>query len=207
MYTILDLDNWNRKDHFHFFGQFEEPFFSVTANVDCTAAYNRAKQMGISFYLYYLYQCLRAANQVENFKYRIVDGDVRIYDRVDVSATSNRKDGTFGFAYINFDNDLDTFIENAKAEISRVEITPGLIPAVSGENVIHCSALPWINFTSLSHARSFTFKDSCPKVSFGKVTETGGSRSMPVSVTVHHGLMDGLHVGQYFDAFQDCLNS
>lgn len=25
----LDLNTWARKDHFHFFGRFEEPFFLV----------------------------------------------------------------------------------------------------------------------------------------------------------------------------------
>ena len=54
---LLDIDNWKRKDHFHFFRQFEEPFFGVTVNVDCTNAYNTAKSNGISFFLYYLYHC------------------------------------------------------------------------------------------------------------------------------------------------------
>jgi chloramphenicol O-acetyltransferase type A len=35
---------------------------------------------------------------------------------------------------------------------------------------IHFSAIPWLNFTSLSHARSYTFPDSSPKISFGKMT-------------------------------------
>jgi chloramphenicol O-acetyltransferase type A len=30
--------------------------------------------------------------------------------------------------------------------------------------VIHFSAIPWLDFTSLSHARSYTFPDSCPKI-------------------------------------------
>jgi chloramphenicol O-acetyltransferase type A len=34
---------------------------------------------------------------------------------------------------------------------------------------IHFSAIPWLNFTSLSHARSYTFPDSSP-ISFGKMT-------------------------------------
>jgi chloramphenicol O-acetyltransferase type A len=30
---------------------------------------------------------------------------------------------------------------------------------------------------------------------------------MPVSVHVHHALMDGFHVGQFVEAFQDILNA
>ena len=33
-----------------------------------------------------------------------------------------------------------------------------------------------------------------------------GKRSMSMSVQVHHGLIDGLHVGQFVDYFQDLMN-
>jgi chloramphenicol O-acetyltransferase type A len=80
------------------------------------------------------------------------------------------------------------------------------VPAVSGENVIHYSSIPWLNFTSLSHARAFSFKDSIPKISFGKMTEENGQRRMSMSIHVHHGLMDGYHVGEYVNLFQKLLN-
>jgi len=58
----------------------------------------------------------------------------------------------------------------------------------------------------LSHARSFSFPDSIPKISFGKMTELDGVKTMPVSVHVHHGLMDGFHVGQFVDKFQQLMD-
>jgi len=51
----LDLESWERKDHFNFFTQFEEPFFGVCVYINCTAAYTIAKESGSSFFLYYLY--------------------------------------------------------------------------------------------------------------------------------------------------------
>jgi hypothetical protein len=36
-------------------------------------------------------------------------------------------------------------------------------------------------FMSNSHARSFSYKDSSPKISFGKMTVKGKKRTMPVS--------------------------
>jgi chloramphenicol O-acetyltransferase type A len=204
---LLDIDNWKRKDHFHFFRQFEEPFFGVTVNVDCTNAYNTAKSNGISFFLYYLYHSLCAANAVEPFRYRIVDGGVIVYDKVNASPTINRPDGTFGFSYIDHYPHLSEFLTHAKAEIERVQNSTGLVPAVSGENVIHYSSVPWIRFTSLSHARAFSFKDSSPKISFGKMVEEHGRQTMPMSIHVHHALMDGIHVGQYIDLFEELLNT
>ncbi|HNZ72690.1 MAG TPA: CatA-like O-acetyltransferase, partial [Prolixibacteraceae bacterium] len=66
--------------------------------------------------------------------------------------------------------------------------------------------IPWLDFTGISHARSFSHPDSCPKISFGKVTEKEGIKTMPVSVHVHHALVDGYHVGLFIDKFQDLLN-
>jgi chloramphenicol O-acetyltransferase type A len=199
----LDIDQWSRRDHFNFFRQFEEPFFGVCVNIDCTAAYRKAKESNVSFFLYYLYQSLAAANAIEPFRYRIKNDEVWVYDRVNASPTINRPDGTFGFSYMDYYESLEDFIGYAQQEIARVQGSTGLIPAISGENVIHYSSIPWINFTQLSHARSFSFKDSCPKISFGKMTEENGRRTMPVSIHVHHALMDGYHVGQYVELFQE----
>jgi len=202
----LDLATWNRKDHFNFFNTFEEPFFGVTVDLDCTKAYAVAKSLGVSFFQYYLHKSLVAANTITPFKYRILDNEVWEYEAVHASAVINRPDGTFGFSYIDFDKDFVKFSASATAEIEKVKASTGLKPASSGDNVIHCSALPWLNFKSLSHARSFSFKDSCPKFSFGQVLEEQGKKIMPFFVHVNHALMDGFSVGQLVDCFQELLN-
>lgn len=202
----LNLESWNRKDHFQFFNQFEEPFFGVTVNIDCTTAYKVSKEVKSSFFLYYLHKSLTAVNNIRPFKYRIENNDVVEYDIVNASPTINRPDGTFGFAYIGFIKDYTVFLNEAQKEIDKVQNSLGLVPAVSGENLIHYSSIPWLNFTSLSHARAFSFKDSIPKISFGKMTEHDGQKKMPVSIHVHHGLMDGYHLGEFVDLFQELMD-
>lgn len=206
MTQILDLNTWARKDHFQFFSQFEEPFFGATINIDCTIAYATAKAKGISFFLHYLHKSLQAANQIPSFRYRIVEDQVWVYDQVDASSTVDRPNGTFGFSHIDYDEDFEKFKVIAQTEIETVRQGTSLFPSRSGDCVIHFSALPWIDFTSLSHARSFTFADSSPKISFGKMTESAGKRTMPVSIHVHHALMDGYHLGQFIERYQELLN-
>ncbi len=202
----LDLDKWVRKDHYMFFNTFEEPFFGVTVDVDCTATYREAKEKGVSLFLLYLHKSLMAANNVEPFRYRIIEGEVWIYDQVHASATINRTNGTFGFGYLDFHPGFKSFQASAMEEIKKVENSTGLIPSAGGENVIHCSALPWLNFKSMSHARSFSFKDSCPKFSFGQLREEGGRKVMALSIHVNHALMDGFHVAQFVSHYQNLLN-
>lgn len=207
MKTLLDLENWNRKEHFTHFKQMEEPFFGATVEVDCTKAYQKAKSLNVSFFIYYLHKTLVAVNSIENFKYRISGEKIYINDRINASATIGRKDGTFGFSLIEYHPDLSIFEKTALAEIERIQNTTGLFTrSFDDDNLIHFSAIPWLNFTSLSHARSHTFPDSCPKISFGKMITDNGKKTMAMSVHVHHGLMDGLHVGQFVDLFQELMN-
>ena len=142
MKKIIDIENWNRKEHFHFFSKFSEPFFGVTVKIECSTAYAKAKEKQVSFFFYYLYRALKAANQIDNFKYRIIDNQAYEFDTVNASPTINRPNGTFGFAYMDFDEDEENFFTKAMEEIEKVQSTNSLLPAVSGENVIHFSAIP-----------------------------------------------------------------
>ena len=207
MKHLIDLATWNRREHFTFFSAFEEPFFGLVATVDCTRALAEAKRLGVPFFLYYLHAALQAVNQVEALRYRIEDGQVYCYDRIHASATIGRPDHTFGFSFIEQHDELAAFVLGATAEIAAVQASQGLrLNETTGRpDVIHFSALPWVRFTGLTHARSFSHPDSCPKISVGQTYVEGAATLMPVSVNVHHGLADGYHVGLFLAAFQELL--
>ena len=159
----LNLDTWNRTEHFHFFKQMEEPFFGVTVTIDCTKAYEKSKAKNFSFFIYYLHKTLAAVNAIESFRFRIMEDEVYIYDIINASATISREDGTFGFSFMEYSEDFAVFSKIALAEMERIQTTKGLFTRTfESDNLIHFSAIPWVDFTSLSHARSFTFADSCP---------------------------------------------
>jgi chloramphenicol O-acetyltransferase type A len=207
MKQLIDLATWPRREHFAFFSAFDEPFFGLQAEVDCTTAQAEAKRLGVPFFLYYLHCTLQAANAVEELRYRVVDGQVLRYDRVHASPTIGRADRTFGFAFLEAQDTLAEFVAAAELEIEAVQQSTGLRlnENTSRPDTIHCSAIPWVKFTGLSHARSFKYPDSCPKVSYGKLHQQGAALLMPVSIHVHHGLADGYQVGQFLEKFQELL--
>jgi chloramphenicol O-acetyltransferase type A len=75
------------------------------------------------------------------------------------------------------------------------------------DDLIHYSVIPWIAFTSFTHAKKYNTRDSIPKIVFGKYCDDSGVAKMPVSVEVHHALMDGIHVGEFFEIFQKHLQN
>ncbi len=205
---ILDLSNWNRKEHFDFFNSFDEPYFGIVATVDCSNAFTNSQQQGISFFAYYLYCSMLAVNNVPEFKYRIDNDKIIIHDIINASPTIGRKDGTFGFGYVPFNDDFTVFRNNVANEVERVQLMRGigLNNDTIRTDVIHYSSIPWYSFSGLTHPRNFIDRDSVPKITFGKVhKDNDGRHKLPVSVTVHHGLCDGLHVGKYLDEFENNL--
>lgn len=201
----LNIDTWNRKKHFEFFNTFKDPFFAVTVPMDVTKAYNYAKITANSFFAVYLHDCMKAINAVEAFRYRIEnDREVLIHDTIHASATIMRPDKTFGFSFIDYDPDFEIFKKNVEAEKERIINSDDLFPPKNTEDCIYCSALPWVNFTG--HKEPFHGKkESVPKIAFSKMEVKDEKKIMTVAVSVNHALMDGYHVGQFTEKFQENL--
>lgn len=198
----IDINKWERKEIYRFFKDFDEPYYGITVDLECTAAYDFAKKNKLSFFLYYLYLVLKAVNQTEAFRYRIEEDGLYLYDVVNGSATIDRDNGTFGFSYIPYFEDLHLFMERAIEEMIEVRMSDQLIRHEIGENIIHFSSLPWIKFNHVSHPRHYKTRDSIPKITVGKYFMSERKRMIPVSVHVHHAVADGLHLGQFFEILQ-----
>lgn len=206
MKKLVDIENWVRKGHFRLFKNFDEPFHGVCVRIDCTHAYKQAKKEGFSFFLYYLHKATLAINNIDAFHYRIEENEVYRYDTIDPESTVDRPDGSFGFCNMKFHKDFAIFQAEARKSMDIVRNNKVLTPGMA-VNAIHYSAVPWIDFTSLSHASNFTHDSAgCPKISFGKMTESNGVLSMPVSIHVHHSLIDGRDLGAFIDEFQRLMN-
>jgi chloramphenicol O-acetyltransferase type A len=70
------------------------------------------------------------------------------------------------------------------------------------DDLLFMTAIPWVSFTSFMHPLSFPV-DSVPRFAWGKFFEDGESLKMPLSVQAHHAVMDGLHMGRYFEVVQE----
>lgn len=204
----IDINSWKRKEHFDFFSKFDEPFFGIVSEIDCTIAYKVAKETTKSFFAYYLHKSLLAVNEIEEFKCRIDGTNVIIYDEIHASPTIVRDDGTFGYSFVHFNPDFEIFDRSLKKEIINIQNSVGLklTEDAMRKDTIHYSSIPWSKFTGLTHARNFKIVDSVPKITFGKIFLREEKWIMPIAINVHHGLVDGLHVTKYLELFQKLMN-
>jgi chloramphenicol O-acetyltransferase type A len=113
---------------------------------------------------------------------------------------------SFNFAYFDYDQDFQKFIGAAQLATQAAQQDGAAFTPNPGDDRIHFSILPWMSFTSFAHARNLGQEDSVPKIAFGKFMKQNARTLLPVSVEVHHALMDGLHVGRFLSRFQELLS-
>ena len=203
----LDLANWPRRDAFEYFRHFDKPYFNLCARVDAAPLKAAVKDLGIgSFSLAYHYLTLRLANEVEPFRYRLRGDRVLILESQSGGATVLREDDSFGFAYLPPERDYARFVALAQPAIAAAQSRQaGFEPRVDDDALVHFTTLPWVHFSSFSHARNWKREDAVPKISFGRADVDGSRLWLPVSVEVHHALMDGVHVGRYFQQLEAAM--
>jgi chloramphenicol O-acetyltransferase type A len=208
MPTEIDTRNWARRDAFDFFRGFDNPYFNVCTRLDAAALKAAVAETGVgSFTLAYHFIALRLANQIEPFRYRLQGDRVLVLPEIHGGATVLRDDDSFAFAYMDHHIDYGAFCAQATAAIDAAKSrAAGFDPRVGDEAMVHFTTLPWIHFSSFSHARNWGRQDSVPKISFGRADAEGARLWLPLSVEVHHALMDGVHVGRYVQAFEAALS-
>lgn len=206
MKTYLNIENWNRKPLFDHFIKLQDPTFALVANVEVSKKYELAKKQKQSFFAHYLHACIKALNSIENFRYRIEDDKIAIYDVIDAGTTMPKLDNTFRFSQIQFSENFDTFYQNYLSEQERVLKSDVLYPPNYSVNCIHSSAIPWVHFTSHKEPVSGEKNIGIPQLSFGRLKKENNQMLMPVAINVNHALVDGYHVGQFFEKFQQELD-
>ncbi len=207
MHHYLDLDSWPRRSLFDFYRNFDKPYFNVCTRLDVTnllAALSSRK--GISVSLTYHYFALRTANEIEPFRYRLRQGRVVVHDVIHGGTTILLPDESFGLAYFEYERDFAKFYEAASRAVAQaLEAGGGLKLEDTDDDRLHFTTLPWVSFTSFSHARNWGSEESATKIAFGKFAEENGRTWLPISVEVHHALMDGLQVGRFLSQMQEAL--
>ena len=222
----LDLAHWPRRATFEFYRDFEQPFFSVCTRIDVAALKPALAQVNngdltatptatptatVTLACHYL--ALQLANRMAPFRYRLLDGRVRVMAAVHASTTVLRADDSFGFAYLRHDSDYTRFASHGAAALAAARgAEPPFEPRVGDTALLHFTTLPWLHFTSFVHARKAACQggsaDSIPKIAFGRIDADpagGAQRWLPLQVDVHHAMMDGVHVGRFVQAFEAAM--
>lgn len=199
----VDVENWARKQSFEHFKNYDQPFFSITANLDATKLYNFCKENKLSFSIANLFCSIKAANEIREFRIRLIDEKPVEFDEIHATQTILNDDETFSFCYFENKNDIFEYDRAGKIAVSKYKELKTLDVESERLDLIYYSVIPWISFTSFKNAITRDRFQTVPRIVFGKMFEENGRKFLPQSVEVHHAVMDGIHVGKYFGKIQE----
>ncbi len=202
-YTIIDEKTWPRAMHCMIFRNSVEPNFCVTFDVDVTNFRNKVKKLNLSFTLAMVYAVCTCANEIEQFRYRFVDGNIVLFDTIDTSFTYlNKETELFKVVTVPL---IDSLEEYCLLAFNTAESQKDYFKGPLGKDVFQCSAIPWIPYKHISHTISGQKDNATPLFDWGKYVERDGKIIMPLSVQAHHSFVDGIHVGRFYEALQKFL--
>lgn len=206
MKHLIDIDTWSRRDNYRFFETFVSSWYSVTTEIDCTEAREAARLSGRSFFLHYLYAVVRAANEVDELRYR-TDGQGRVvfHDQVDIITPVAVPGGTFYTVRIPYHEDFEHFYGEAHRLVTHIPAdgdpygAEKQLMARGDYDVVHLSAVPGMYFTAITYTLAEAGK-ACnyPLMTAGKAVLREGRLLMPLSIYVNHAFVDGAHLSLFF---------
>ena len=195
----ININTWSRRNHFKLFSNYDYPHFNITAPIDIEKFVEICKAGDISFTITSAYLFAKSANEIESFRYRIRGAEVVLHETVHPSITIMANNQLFSYCTVHYINDFPQFYKSAKVKVKRMKVEPSLSNKPGQDELIYMTAIPWISFTSFVHPIHLNPVDSVPRIAWGKYYNDSDNVKMPVSVQVHHALMDGQQVGEFFD--------
>ena len=178
------------------FCQFEIPISYRTIQIDVSSLKAYCKTNNLKFSLTMGFIITRACNHVNQFRHRI-ENDVPV-DYVKVipsyAVMTDSKDFTFAKG-VYTDNFASDYQENLAIND---KVAKGLATPQLSENQgqIFISVNPWTTQTAVQAPFTRRFA-SIPVFSVGKMYEDGGRIKLGLGMQVHHGFVDGYHMGHF----------
>jgi len=215
----IDMDKYPRLDHFRHFLTMQQPCVSITVQVDITDWLSSLKASGRPFFLSFQYAVVRAANRIPEFRHRIVDDKIVEYNYCNPSYIVSLPDDTYRYCSVNVDQPFAQYLEEGRVK-QDAALHSEHLEEEEGDvlGLLFISCVPWLNYTEAMMpypGGRFSNPSFCwggyktekyLALEQGQVTEKVKT-TIPVSIFFNHALIDGIHVGRFFDNLNEELNN
>ncbi|MFD3157214.1 CatA-like O-acetyltransferase [Haloimpatiens sp. FM7330] len=207
-FNIIDMNKWERREHFQHYDKGDNCSYSLTSNIDVTKLVCNVKQKKLKFYPVFIYIVTKAVNSMKEFRMALdKDGNLGFYDEVSASYTIfHEDDKTFSCAFTKYDSDFETFYKNITDDMEKYKDVKGFQIVKSEPNSFPVSCVPWLNYTGFNLNVPIDINFYAPIITWGKFVNNNGKLEMPLTVQINHAVADGYHTSMLFKEIQDiCL--
>lgn len=204
MVRRIDLETFPRRAHFAYFSSMANPYVGTTVQVDITDFLQRVKQRKLNFFLSFLFCVGNAANDVPELRQRILEGQPVEYDTCPTSHTVLCDNGTYAYCDLPVWEDFEAYLPMAQQKHQQAKLAARMEDGEDALSLLFISCLPWVSYTALTQPTPFP-ADSNPRITWGKYTRQGDRVLIPVTLLAHHALVDGMHIGAFYDRLGERL--
>jgi chloramphenicol O-acetyltransferase len=189
-----------RRDRFDFFDRMESPAVNLCFTLDVPDFRPWCKAQALAPFHVMLCAVLRAVLKVENFRYRVVDGEVIRIDRLVPSFTVMNQHGDLNFAQFDWTDDVREFVARGQAareaasNMAELNIKYRTMSPREAKDQVFVTCMPWLDFTSIQHPMASLATPDIPSLAWGRFRAGPDGLQLPFSVQAHHGFVDGWHI-------------
>lgn len=209
-FNLIDIEKWNRKEHYLHYIQNSRCTYSLTTNIDITFLKHEIKDMNKKIYPALIYLITTAVNRHNEFRMdNDNDGCLGYWNEVSPSYTIfNEKNQTFSSIWTEYDSYFPTFYNNCFKDIATYSDSKLMTPKPNvPKNIFTISSIPWIDFTSFNlniHNEGYYL---LPIFTIGKFIHQDKRILMPLAIQVHHAVCDGFHLGKFIMSLQELADN
>ena len=200
-YIKIDMNTYSRAEHFALFHDCAYPYVGVTVDVDITDFIARVKAKGYPLFMSIMWCAAKAANSIPEFRRRLLDGEIIEFSSCVTNHTVARTDGTFGYCTLDPAMPFEDFLPAALSHQAEIAAGKGLGDMEDVLPQIFISTVTNIAFTAIVQPTPIP-ADSNPRITWGKYRPINGRQMLPVATLCNHALMDGYHLGLFYEAFE-----
>jgi chloramphenicol O-acetyltransferase len=201
----IDFENWNRKQYFYYFTKMLPTGYSLSVEVDITNTFNLVKKENKKFFPAYLYLASRLISEQQEFRIAKTDNQLGYYEVLHPSyACFHEDDKTMSNMWTEYSPDFENFYNNYINDQKQYSNNHGILAkqVTPPVNCYMIGMLPWTQFTSYSIIPYGSSDYYFPVLQAGKFFNRDDKKMMPLSISVHHAVADGYHVGLFLEKFQ-----
>ncbi|MFC5511948.1 CatA-like O-acetyltransferase [Massilia jejuensis] len=192
-----------RRDRFDLFDRMDSPAVNLCFPLDLPDYRPWCKEQGLPPFHVLLCAVLRAILGIENFRYRVFEGEVIAIDRLMPSFTVVNQNGDLNFALFDWSDDLREFVARSVRAREQACAMTALNNAYADLSARRCkdqvfiTCIPWLDFTAIQHPTATLGAPDIPSLAWGRFKDAPNGRlQLPLSVQAHHGFVDGFHIHQ-----------
>lgn len=212
MYQVIKYEDFKKRKQYDWFKTFSNPCYGFDVKMDVTKIVEYSKKTNTSFFINILYLITIGLSSVEEMRIREVNGEIRLYDKINPTFTVMTNLGIYENAGFEMIDNYQDFYKKAKEVIEEVKNQDFIKDTYNDSNLFndyYMTCIPWLSIEGMTHplCDNNYESSSVPRICWDKYRLENNKYIMLLNITVSHCFVDGYPLTEAFKNIQDNFNN